>query len=496
MPKQILALSLSFLAAVAFAADSEQKPNFNVSLKGEFEHFRRLIVNVTADASAAGKTLKLKDGDNTLGKIKLAAVDGRVAARMVLPLPAAGKNYGVLNATLDGDSAGTLKLPDFQALRQQALRDAPILFKPCVFTGSNFPRCDFEQLSLVEDLVGEYSLQVTFYDAAYNEVKSADRPGRYGAIVTVNPQNGAPFKRFITLYRQPEQFNWWRGKLPVTAEFPKEFGVSLEAAKAQAQAVSDYFKGRLSDGVNRQETAILLAGLSETAPGTTKVPQRESASERDRRWWFDLRAKTGNVTHRYLEFLPRDYDKDPQKRWPLVLFLHGSGERGDDLEKVKIHGPPKLASKGKDYPFILIAPQCPDGVWWLTADLNHLLDEVSAKFRVDPERIYVTGLSMGGFGTWQLAMQYPQRFAAIAPICGGGDADDVERIKHLPVWIFHGAKDSAVPVKFSEDMEAALKKAGGNVKLTIYPEANHDSWTKTYDSDEFYTWLLQQKRSP
>ncbi len=118
------------------------------------------------------------------------------------------------------------------------------------------------------------------------------------------------------------------------------------------------------------------------------------------------------------------------------------------------------------------------------------------RYKVDKDRVYVTGLSMGGFGTWSLAGFSPDRFAALAPICGGGDPNTVRRFAHVPVWVFHGAKDPVVPLAASEKMVEALKKAKGNVKVTIYPEAGHDSWSEAYANSELYEWLLQQKRTP
>jgi predicted peptidase len=203
--------------------------------------------------------------------------------------------------------------------------------------------------------------------------------------------------------------------------------------------------------------------------------------------------RTVHVTMDYLIYLPKDYaDKDT---WPLMLFLHGAGERGDDLNRVKVHGPPKLIAAGKEFPMIVVSPQCPSDHWWRPNELNALLDEIVEKYKVDQDRIYVTGLSMGGFGTWALAAYAPERFAALVPICGGGEAIAARRISHLPVWAFHGAKDSVVPLSASETMVDALRKAKSNVKFTIYPEADHDSWTETYDNPELYTWLLQQKRN-
>lgn len=200
----------------------------------------------------------------------------------------------------------------------------------------------------------------------------------------------------------------------------------------------------------------------------------------------------------YLLYLPTGHAESKQQ-WPLMLFLHGAGERGDDLEKLKIHGPPKLiAREGREFPFVVVSPQCPEYGWWsneaqiemLNALLNHIVD----RYRIDPNRIYVTGLSMGGFGTWSLALRYPDRFAAIAPICGGGDPRDAPRIGHLPVWAFHGAKDNVVALEKSQEMVDALKKAGNNVKFTIYPEDGHDSWTKTYNNLELYEWFLEHRR--
>lgn len=206
-----------------------------------------------------------------------------------------------------------------------------------------------------------------------------------------------------------------------------------------------------------------------------------------------------NVTHRvdcrYLLYLPDGYADSKEERWPLMLFLHGAGERGDDIEKVKVHGPPKLIAQGKSFPFIVVSPQCPEGEWWSSEVLDALLREVESRYRVDADRVYVTGLSMGGFGTWNLALAYPDRFAAIAPVCGGGMPLLAPRIKDLPVWVFHGAKDEVVPIQESQRMVEALKRCGGNVKFTVYPDAGHDSWTDTYDNPALYEWFLRNRRN-
>lgn len=197
----------------------------------------------------------------------------------------------------------------------------------------------------------------------------------------------------------------------------------------------------------------------------------------------------------YLLYLPSNYDD--KDAWPMILFLHGAGERGSDLDQVKVHGPPKLVEspEGRDFPFVVLSPQCPRREWWRPAALVALVDHIASAYKIDRDRIYVTGLSMGGFGTWALAAEYPDKWAAIVPICGGGDPKQADRMKHLPIWVFHGAKDTTVPLARSQEMVDALKAVGGNVKLTVDPDAGHDSWTKAYDpSSGLYDWLLQQRR--
>ena len=203
---------------------------------------------------------------------------------------------------------------------------------------------------------------------------------------------------------------------------------------------------------------------------------------------------TVEVKANYLLFLPQDYGKEPAKKWPVIVFLHGSGERGQDLRLVKAHGVAKIVEKQKDFPFVVISPQCPREQWWQPATIIALLDEVLAKYKTDPDRVYLTGLSMGGFGTWQTAIEYPNRFAAIAPICGGGNPYQLDRIQHLPIWVFHGEKDKAVPIAMSVQMVGVLQQLKADVRFTRYPEAGHDAWTETYDNKALYDWFLEHKR--
>jgi predicted peptidase len=195
----------------------------------------------------------------------------------------------------------------------------------------------------------------------------------------------------------------------------------------------------------------------------------------------------------YLLFLPSTYAVHPQ-RWPLMLFLHGAGERGDDLQLVKRHGVAKIVEEQPAFPLLVVSPQCPPTEAWAPEPLLALLDDIEQHYDVDPERLYVTGLSMGGFGTWAVAIAAPDRFAAIAPICGGGDPSRVGVLRHLPVWAFHGARDPIVPLQRTVEMVEALRQCGGNVRFTVYPEAGHDAWTATYANPELYAWFLAHTR--
>ena len=213
--------------------------------------------------------------------------------------------------------------------------------------------------------------------------------------------------------------------------------------------------------------------------------------------------KTHELTARFLLYLPEGYQEKKEAKWPLIIFLHGAGERGGDLNRVKVHGPPKLVDKGQKFPFVIISPQCPKDRKWDDAMLTVLLDHACQKYRVDANRLYLTGLSMGGYGSWSLGVALCHRFAAIAPICGGGSFIDIynaseangKALRSLGVWAFHGAKDTVVPLSESEKMVGALKKFGHpNPKLTVYPNARHDSWTTTYDNPELYRWFLKHQR--
>ena len=340
-------------------------------------------------------------------------------------------------------------------------------------------------------------LTPTFYDADYHEVKSAAKPGRYGAIVQVKTANGLEFKRFVTLFRTPKDLTWKTVRMHTQSlEFPVELGLDPATVAAREKFADNFLIGQIRLGMSLgSDAAVLFAGLSEIKSGDAPMAWGSDPRSLDQKWWYGLKKQTGDLRTDYYVHLPADYGRDPQKKWPLLLFLHGAGQRGSDIHMVKSTGLPHNLDAQPDFPFVVIAPQCSLGEWWSLPELHDLLDRMEAKYRVDTDRVYLTGLSMGGYGSWALAADKPERFAAIVPICGGGDPDDAERLKNMPIWVFHGGKDPTVPLQRSQEMVDALQKVGGNVKFTIFPEAEHDSWTQAYALPELYTWLLQQHRN-
>jgi predicted peptidase len=239
-----------------------------------------------------------------------------------------------------------------------------------------------------------------------------------------------------------------------------------------------------------------------------------AAQPPDHRDRYEARVYTDGAGARLPYRLLRPPAYDPQTKYPLVLFLHGAGERGDDNRAQLIHGANDFAGdeNRQRYPCFVVAPQCPNGQQWVEVPWSgaahampekpseplrltlELLDRLEREFSIDVRRIYVTGLSMGGFGVWDILARQPTRFAAAVPVCGGGDLATAKRLAAVPIWAFHGAQDGAVKPSRSRDMIAALRQAGGSPRYTEYPDAGHDSWTATYRDPEMMAWLFAQRR--
>jgi len=193
-----------------------------------------------------------------------------------------------------------------------------------------------------------------------------------------------------------------------------------------------------------------------------------------------------------LLYLPPGYDA--HRKWPLVVFLHGRGACGDDLNLVRRGGLPREIERGKKFDFIILSPQCPKNYWWYPETVVGLTEQISSSLSVDRDRVYLTGFSMGGNGTWAAACYDPHRFAAIAPLAGQGDAEQADKLK-MPVWVFHGAKDRTIPLADSQTMVDAIRKCRGTVQFTIYPDQGHGIAEVTYQNPKFLEWLLSQRRT-
>lgn len=244
--------------------------------------------------------------------------------------------------------------------------------------------------------------------------------------------------------------------------------------------------------LNRRQMLLTTPLLSSTllgacaSPPVPPVPPEGLAAGEQRPWQLE--------GERFWIWLPRDYGQR-REPVPLMVFLHGSGERGTELQKVKVHGPPKLAAQGADYPCIVVSPQLEDGARWEPERLHRLLGALKARLYVDPQRCVGTGLSLGGFGVWHWATAYPQDLAAIAPVCGYGDAARVAAMRSVPVRAYHGDQDTVVPLAPHVACVQALRAAGGTASLTIYPGVGHDAWTPAYQDPELLPWLLAQRKT-
>lgn len=199
-------------------------------------------------------------------------------------------------------------------------------------------------------------------------------------------------------------------------------------------------------------------------------------------------------TYDYLLYLPKDYNAN-KKEYPLMIYLHGGGQRGQDSAKLNAYGPHKLIKEGRHFDFIIVSPQCPEGKYWSTDNwFEPLYAELLSKYRVDKKRVYLTGISMGGYGTWQTAVAYPNTFAAILPLCGGcDDSTRICTIRQVPVWTFHGTADNLIPIGVTERLVKQLEGCEGNVTFTKLEGAGHDIET-VYERQDVYDWLLSQDR--
>lgn len=243
--------------------------------------------------------------------------------------------------------------------------------------------------------------------------------------------------------------------------------------------------------------AVSCSKENEPAPSSQANSQRSAVTEQaalaftPQTVGITARSVSGDIGNikQYLLYIPSTYNQKPSYKWPLIIFLHGIGEIGTDVNKLRYVALPKVIT-GK--PFIMLAPQCTSG-WWNTSTLQKFLRQVITKYNIDTNRICLTGLSMGGYGTWDWSARYPKQFASAVPICGGGTTSLACNLKYVPVWAFHNTYDPTVSVQQSRNMVNAIKACGGRlVKYTEYPVRAHNAWTRAYADTALYSWMLKQ----
>jgi predicted esterase len=363
-----------------------------------------------------------------------------------------------------------------------------------IFSGDVFPKIDLLNRDLAEAAVGPIGQTVRFFDGQWNEVTAPKAPGRYGAIVNFTAGGGLTWTQHVTLFKTPQPYYWPLNAYKFSVQLPPALGIPPEVAASENWNVVTAATRAFADAqLNNDYLARLLAALHDIS-ADPKRWQGFSYYYIDRAWWAELGRHLGeDQDYKYLSYIPKNHDPNP-KPMPLLLFLHGSGERGSDLQVVKKWGPLTWIEQGHPQPMIVIEPQCPEDEWWDPVRLARLIDQVSAQYKVDPKRIYVTGLSMGGFGSLEFAATYPERVTAVASLSGGEDPGLAPRLKTIPIWFFHGAQDKTVPPSASADLAHALQKIGAPAELTIYPNAGHGKWDVTYGNPALYSWFLSQKK--
>ncbi|MFH1009363.1 MAG: serine hydrolase [Candidatus Latescibacterota bacterium] len=338
---------ISFQLYVNDADDSDGRstviwyPRFGTHANPSAMHRLRLMgAPGLAVSELAGRMVEVRAGNQTLARGNLVADAHHASAHFSLPMPPPrGTPYGELTIFLDGEPFTTVNLPNADEQRARAFMDAELYFRPAVFSGTEFPPCEFEQPSWIEDLIGPYTIKTTFYDSDYKVVTSAEKPGRYGAVVEIIPDSGRVSRRFRTLFRQPGEVQWWRPDVAASFdlfELPEGVGIAPAVVVEQSRVVREHLKSRFVDGFSRDvSSGALLAGLYETKPGSGEAGIADDVWAKDRQWWVGLKRKFYGIDELYSKpfVCPRPMDGTPT----LVLHegtLTEAGMKPDAAEKI------------------------------------------------------------------------------------------------------------------------------------------------------------------
>jgi predicted esterase len=336
-----------------------------------------------------------------------------------------------------------------------------------------FPPVQWDNPYRVRRLLGEFPLQVAWFDVQGTNVTAPKKAGWYTAVAEGTTPDGIHVRRAKRFY----------GKVEGQSQVPLPPATAGRPSRLSEEPLTEW----VAQGPEGS------MAVSYVTPGYTAAPE-PTARPGKQAQCFDRFVSRGESCLYWL-YLPEGYGQKDRK-WPLILVLHGSFQQGRDLSRIGTPIPPNVEEIRKDFPFVVVTPQCPDEYdAWPSELLVDLIDEMVLKYHVDARRVAVTGVSLGGRGSWSVAVDYPERFAAVVPVCGTYDHPErIGRLKNTPVWAFHGDQDTTVAFGPVKKMVESLQAQGGNVKFTIYPGAGHGISGMAYRTKELYDWLLQQAR--
>jgi poly(3-hydroxybutyrate) depolymerase len=347
------------------------------------------------------------------------------------------------------------------------------------YNQSSFPTVQWRNPYEVEKLLGKFPVNIRWFDAQDKEVERPRGIGSYTAIAEGVSPDG------ITI-RRAKRFECKKTGFPGTSEkeiTPKKYQLPSATLTNSGSNISLL---KILDTETDNAVALSFIAPVKERHMADKLPAGTYPKQMDR-------SVRNGQTCLYWLHLPENYGKTEQE-YPMILFLHGSFVQGRDLSRIGKPVPPPLKDIKDDFPFVVVTPQCPDEYdAWPSDLLADLIDDVVQKYSIDSRRVYVTGVSLGGRGCWSFACDYPERVAAIVPVCGTYDhPEKIHQIKDVPVWAFHGDQDMVVKFTDTSDMVEKLKGCGGNVRFTVYEGAGHNISGRVYHTSELYKWLLRQ----
>jgi hypothetical protein len=471
--------------SVRISAGPGKTPRLAAS--GRYEGMDTIAISVAAAPDLAGEVIEVRAGDRVIASGKLES-SGRTSLRW----PAGPNAPTSVAVFFRKEPQAVIELPGLEKVRADALRSLQWVPTPgTVFTGPEFPAGHWSDVNLGEALLDPESVQVTFYDAGLHPVTRAEKPGRYTAFVSAKARGGEPVRRTLTFFRAADGFDVSSGAYPDAASAAVAAGISADVVAAHAGWVRGMLDPDPAEARRLRSTfAAQLSALSEASAVGAALSSR--AAE-ENVIYLIRKLRDEALALRCIITPTKGLDPATAKNLTLVLFLHGTGNGN---EKNAMSAPiRRYAMEHSDPPFLLVQPLCPPGTAWVPAQVNDFLNELAEKYSIDPNRIYATGFSMGGFGTWNLGIFYPGRFAALAPLAAYGETGAAPAIGKTPVFAWHGDRDAIHWQRHRETVDA-LNAAGGRGSLTLLPDINHTNTEEAvYSKPEFYRALLKNKRA-